>query len=115
MYLIGQHNNTLLQFHKAYILFIKELASIKGIIHPNFIPVSGLHTPSLSSASHLPGTLLLLSLAGLLYMEFLVQELVFGVLIVVLLMEVPWMSSYEFLQHRIKVTVSCSSIQLHAV
>ena len=77
--------------------------------------MSGLHAPSLSSASLLPGTLPLLSLAGLLYMEFLVQELVFGVLIAVLLMQVPWMSSYEYLQHRIKVTVSCSSIQLHAI
>jgi hypothetical protein len=113
--LIGQHNNTLLKFHKAYILFIKEVASIKGIIQPNFIPVSGLHTPSLSSASHLLGILPLLSLAGLLHMEFLVQVLVFGVLIAVLLMQVPWMSSYEYLQHRIKVTVSCSTIQLHAV
>ena len=113
--LIGQHNNTLSQFRKVYILFIKELASIKGIIQPNFIPVSGWHPLSLSSASHLPGTLPLLSLAGLLDMEFLVQELVFGVLIAILLMQVPWMSSYEYLQHRIKVTITCSSIQLHAV
>jgi hypothetical protein len=77
--------------------------------------VPGLHTPSLPFAGQLPGTLPLLGLTGLLYMDFLVQELVFGVLISALLMQVPWMSSYEYLQYRIKVTVLCSSIQLHAI